>query len=103
MTRPLTTSAALILVLLAGSTTRAKSGKPSAACREAKQTATISGAAAAVAAGACFATRNPAPCAAAGVAAVKFAADTHRMLRVCSPPPAPRPAPPRVVPPRRGR
>jgi hypothetical protein len=82
---------------------RAPSVGLSPQCREARQTATISGAAAAVAAGTCFATRNPAPCAAAGVAAVKFAADAQKMIKVCQPPPARRPAPPRVAPHRRGR
>jgi hypothetical protein len=82
---------------------RAQSGGLSPQCREARQNATISGAAAVVAAGTCFATRNPAPCAAAGIAAVKWAVDTQKMIKVCQPPPAPRRASPRVTSPRRGR
>ena len=82
---------------------RAPSAGLSPQCREAIQTAKISGAAAAVATGTCFATRNPWACAAAGVAGVKFAADTQKMIKVCQPPPARRPVPHRVAPPRRAR
>ena len=104
MIRPLATSIALGFALFAGSTGHAQSQSRNVSpqCREAKQNALISGAAATVATGTCFVSRNPAPCAVAGIAAVKFAADTQKMLRVCQPP-APRPATPRVAPPRRGR
>ena len=79
---------------------RAPSVDLSPQCREVMRTAKISGVA--VATGTCFATRNPWDCATAGVAGVKFAADTQKMIKVCQPPPASRPATHRVAPPWRG-